>query len=66
MLAFGDSESLTQTMIANAEAYILDLNGVNRAQIVHPGIEPRTFFWLVVVVFGLVLSGFWVWKGRRS
>jgi len=65
MLPFGDSESLTQQMIANVEAYVLHLNGVNRAQITHPGLEPRTFFWLVVVVFGFVLGGFWVSKSRR-
>ena len=65
MLPFGDSESLTQQMIANVEAYVLHLNGVNRAQITHPGLEPPTFFWLVVVVFGFVLGGFWVWKSRR-
>jgi hypothetical protein len=47
------------------EAYVLRLNGVERAQPVHPGLEPHFFFWLVVIVFGLVLGGFWVWKGRR-
>jgi ubiquinol-cytochrome c reductase cytochrome b subunit len=57
MLPFGDSQSLTQQMIANVEAYVLHLNGVDRAQITHPGLEPRAFFWLVVIVFGLVLVG---------
>ena len=65
MLPFGDSESLTQQMIANVEAYVLYLNGVDRAQITHPGLEPRTFFWLVVIVYGLALGSLWVWKGRR-
>jgi len=65
MLAFGDKESLTQQMITNVEAYVLYLNGVDRAQLVHPGLQPRLFFWLVVIVFGLVLGAFWVWKGRR-
>jgi ubiquinol-cytochrome c reductase cytochrome b subunit len=65
MLPFGDSESLTQQMIANVEAYVLDLNGVNRAQPVHPGIQPHYFFFLIVVVFVIVLGGFWVWKGRE-
>ncbi len=64
MLPFGDNDSLTQQMIANVEAYILHLNGVDRAQPVHPGIEPRTFFWWVVVVFGVAIGGFWIWKGR--
>jgi hypothetical protein len=51
-------------MIANVEAYVFHLNGVNRAELVHPGIEPRTFFWLMVIVFGLVSGILWVWKGR--
>jgi mono/diheme cytochrome c family protein len=65
MLPFGDGESLTQQMIANVEAYVLHLNGVDRAQPAHPGIQPRSFFWLVVIVFAIVLGGFWVWKGRE-
>ena len=64
MLPFGDSDSLTQQMIANVEAYVLHLNSVDRAQPVHPGIEPRTFFWLVIIVFGVAIGGFWLWKGR--
>jgi hypothetical protein len=65
MLPFGDSKSLTQQMITNVEAYVLHLNGVDRAQLVHPGLHPHLFFWLVVIVFGLVLGGFSIWKGRR-
>jgi mono/diheme cytochrome c family protein len=65
MLDFGDTKSLTQQMIANVEAYVLQLNGVNRAQLVHPGIEPRTFFWVVVIVFGLVSGSLWVLTGRN-
>jgi len=64
MLAFGDTESLTQQMITNVEAYVLRLNGVDRAQLVHPGTQPRLFFWLVFIVFGLALGGFWILKGR--
>jgi len=64
MLPFGDSKSLTQQMIANVEAYVLHLNGANRAQLVHPGMKPHLFFWLVVIVFGCAFGGFWVWKGR--
>jgi ubiquinol-cytochrome c reductase cytochrome b subunit len=60
MLPFGDSESLTQQMIANVEAYVLYLNGIDRAEPVHPGLEPRSFFWLVVSVFAVVLGWFWV------
>ena len=66
MLPLGDSGSLTQQMITNVEAYVLHLNGVDRAQLVHPGLQPRLFFWLVVIVFSLVLGGFWIWKGRAE
>jgi ubiquinol-cytochrome c reductase cytochrome b subunit len=65
MLAFGDTESLTQQMITNVEAYVLHLNGVDRAQLGHPGLQPHLFFWLVVIVFGLASGAFWAWKGRR-
>lgn len=51
---WGDSHTLTQEEIAEVEAYILSLNGVDRAQIVHAGMEPRHFFLLVVIVFGVV------------
>ncbi len=64
MLAFGDSESLTQQMIANVEAYVLFLNGVDRGQIRYPGLEPRTFFWLVVIVYAVMLGGFLIWRGK--
>jgi len=66
MLPFGDSQSLTQQMIANVEAYVLHLNGVDRAQLVHPGLEPRLFFWLVVVVFFIALAGFWAWGAKEE
>jgi len=66
MLGFGDTKSLTQQMITNVEAYVLHLNGVDRAQLVYPGIQPHYFFWLMVIVLGLVLGGFWVWKGRMG
>jgi mono/diheme cytochrome c family protein len=65
MLAFGDTKSLTQPMITNVETYVLYLSGVDRAQLVHPGLQPRLFFWLVAIVFGLVSGAFWIWKGRR-
>ncbi len=65
MLPFGDDGSLTQQMIANVEAYVLAVNGIDRAQPVHPGMQPRSFFWLVVIVFVVILGGFRAWKGRR-
>lgn len=62
MPAFGDTKALTQQEISNIEAYILHINGVDRAQIVNPGMEPRLFFILVVTAYGLVvllLGGIW-------
>lgn len=62
MPAFGDTNTLTQQEIANVEAYILQFNGVDRAQLVNPGMQPRSFLLLVVVVYGviiLVLGGLW-------
>lgn len=63
MLPFGDGDTLTQEEIANIEAYILSLNGVDRAKLEHPGIRPRRFLLLVIGVFGLVgvgMGGFWL------
>jgi ubiquinol-cytochrome c reductase cytochrome b subunit len=62
MPAFGDTSVLTQQEIANVEAYILRLNGVDRAQLVKPGMQPRRFLLLIVVIYGLVilaLGGLW-------
>jgi ubiquinol-cytochrome c reductase cytochrome b subunit len=63
MLPFGDNNTLTQQAISQIEAYILRLNGVDRAELAHPGLQPLTFFWLAVIVFGLiglVLAGVWI------
>ena len=60
MLAFGDDHTLTQQQIANLEAYILHLNGVNRAQLINPGMKPVRFFSIVVpavIVILLLLLG---------
>jgi mono/diheme cytochrome c family protein len=51
---FGDSGSLTQEEIANIEAYILSLNGVDRGQLVNPGMQPRWFFGAVMAVYLVV------------
>lgn len=62
MPVFGDNDTLTQQEIANLEAYVLHLNGVDRAQLVDPGMQPRRFLLMVVVVLGvviLVLGGLW-------
>lgn len=55
MLAFGDTHTLTQQEIANVEAYVMSLNGVDRAAIINPGMEPRNFFILVGVIYVLIL-----------
>lgn len=64
---FGDSYSLTQQQISDIEAYILQLNGVNRAKINDPGIAPKTFFFIVLGVSGGVIAlGFFYWLIRRK
>ncbi|MGE5799154.1 MAG: cytochrome b N-terminal domain-containing protein [Syntrophaceae bacterium] len=62
MLPFGDTRALTQQQIADIEAYVMKLNGVDRAMIYHPGIPPGAFFLAAVVTFvvaGLALAGLW-------
>ncbi|MBW4054679.1 MAG: c-type cytochrome [Proteobacteria bacterium] len=55
MPAFGDTQSLTQEEISDLEAYILNLNGVNRGEITHPGLQPRIFLGAVAGIFALVM-----------
>jgi len=59
MPAWGDSRSLTQQEISNLEAYILKLNGVDRGQIIDPGMQPRMFFFIVagLYVFVILIQG---------
>ncbi|MCL4540387.1 MAG: cytochrome b N-terminal domain-containing protein [Bacteroidetes bacterium] len=59
MLGFGKTQSLTQPEIANIITYIMHLNGVDRAEIRHAGIAPKTFFWIVLGIFVL----FWLILG---
>jgi ubiquinol-cytochrome c reductase cytochrome b subunit len=62
MLPFGDTRALTQQQIADIEACVMKLNGVDRAMIYYPGISPGIFFLITVVVFvvaGLGLAGLW-------
>jgi mono/diheme cytochrome c family protein len=59
MLAFGDENSLTQQAISNVEAYVMQLNGVNRAELLHPGVQARYYFWVVTIIFALALAGLW-------
>jgi ubiquinol-cytochrome c reductase cytochrome b subunit len=65
MPAFGDTDTLTQEQIANLEAYVLSLNGVDRAKIVHPGIAPPLFFILTVGTFLAAGAGFWLFRLAR-
>jgi ubiquinol-cytochrome c reductase cytochrome b subunit len=63
MLVFGKTHSLSQEEIADLEAYILALNGVERAQLKHPGIPPRTYFLIVIAAFALAVAGIaWIRK----
>jgi len=69
MPAFGDSGALTQEQISAIEAYILKLNGVDRAQITDPGVEPRVFAWGTIGAFAvawLVIFVLWLRVRRRS
>jgi ubiquinol-cytochrome c reductase cytochrome b subunit len=56
MPAFGDGLKLTQQMICEIEAYILQLNNVNRAKIMHPGVKPYVFF--AITLGGCALTVF--------
>jgi ubiquinol-cytochrome c reductase cytochrome b subunit len=63
MPGFGDNNVLTQPQISNLEAYILRLNGINRAQLLNPGMQPHRFFAIVTplyVLFLLVIGGIYL------
>jgi mono/diheme cytochrome c family protein len=53
MPAFGDTSSLTQQEISNIEAYVMSLNGIDRAKLMHPGLMPRQFLLIVAGIFAL-------------
>ena len=53
MLDFGDSYTLTQQEIANIEAYILNLNGVNRAEIQITSFSPKEYYIIVIGTFAV-------------
>ena len=64
MPSFGNTYALSQPQIANAEAYVLQLNGVDNVRIEHPGVEPKTYaywvfggFLVVAVAGGVALAG---------
>ena len=54
MLDFGNSHTLTQEEIANIEAYILYLNGVNRAKIEITSFSPKEYFVIVAGSFAAI------------
>jgi ubiquinol-cytochrome c reductase cytochrome b subunit len=66
MLPFGDTRALTQQQIADIEAYVMKLNGVDRAMIYHPGISPEVFLLITVVVFVVSLLGLAGLWSRRA
>jgi mono/diheme cytochrome c family protein len=68
MPAFGTTRSLTVQEIANIEAYVLSLNGVDAAKIIHPGITPLRFVEGTVALFAvalLAIGGLWI-RSRAS
>ncbi len=52
---FGDSHAFTQAQIADLEAYVLSLNGVDRTQIINPGIEPKEFFYMLIGILSVII-----------
>jgi mono/diheme cytochrome c family protein len=69
MPAFGTTHSLTLPEIVNIEAYVLSLNGVDAAKIIHPGITPLHFVEGTAVLFALsllVIGGLWVHSRTSS
>lgn len=63
---FGDSNSLTQQQISDLVAYVLHLNGINRAEIIHPGVRPRVFFMVTAGIYVLVILGLGGLWNRRA
>ena len=55
MPSFGDDNVLTQQQISNVEAYILRINGINRAALVNPGMSPTSFFFAAVSAFLIIM-----------
>ncbi len=67
MPAWGDDLKLSQEMISEVEAHVLSLNGVNRAKILRPGVQPGTFFLILLICFGVVLLfGGILWMARAG
>jgi ubiquinol-cytochrome c reductase cytochrome b subunit len=69
MLDFGDSHTLTQQQIANIEAYVLNLNGVNRAEIQITSFSPKEYYIIVIGTFavaGIIFVFIGYSKKRRT
>ncbi len=54
MFDYGDSYTLTQQEIANIEAYVLNLNGVNRAEIQITSFSSTQYYIIVISIFAAV------------
>ena len=68
MVAYGKTQSLTQPEISNIIAYIMHVNGVDRARIDDAGVAPKTFFFFSLAVFmvlWLILGAFRLVSVRR-
>ncbi|MDA8387290.1 MAG: cytochrome b N-terminal domain-containing protein [Nitrospiraceae bacterium] len=63
---FGDSRSLTQQEIANIEAYVLKLNGVDRGGLQNPGLKPADFLAGAAIVFAAAIFLAVVLSRRRG
>jgi mono/diheme cytochrome c family protein len=63
MLAFGDPHTMTQQQISQVEAYVLWLNGVDRAQVREPGVSPPAFFVVTLALFVVCWAGLGAWRG---
>jgi len=52
---FGQSHALTQAQIADLEAYVLWINGVDRTMIINPGMEPKEFFFMLLWLTSVIV-----------
>jgi len=67
--AFGTTHPLAVQEIANIEAYVLSLNGVDAAKIIRPGITPLRLVEGTMALFALALlpiAGLWVYSRTSS
>jgi ubiquinol-cytochrome c reductase cytochrome b subunit len=63
MPAFGDTSTLSQADLADVIAYVMRLNGVDRAEIMHPGVTPKVYFhWCLgtTVTTAFLLAAGWL------